>query len=101
MAEFLELRAIDEQKRLLRAHCELTRRSLELEVSGLREGTARMCRGAGLVTRYRTLLLAVAPVLGLLVARQGWRARRWLMRGVAVWQVFSRLFRWAGVLRGR
>jgi hypothetical protein len=99
MAELLELSSITDQKRLLRAQCELCRRSLQLELGSLRDGTAWVRRGVETASRYRSLLWVAAPVVGFLIARRGRQARRLLVRGVTAWQLLSRLWRWTSAIR--
>jgi hypothetical protein len=101
MAQLPELRSISEQKSLLRAQCEVCRRSLHLQLASLRVDTDGLRRGVDWVGRYRSFFWLVAPAAGFLVVRRGRALRRLLIRGVAIWQLLSRLWRWTAPLRRR
>ena len=94
MAQLHELTTIAERKRMAQAQCDLCRRSLQLQLATISADTAWFQRGLDSVARYRSFLWVVAPAAGFLFARQGNLLRRFVIRGVAAWQIASRFWRW-------
>ncbi len=99
MAQLPQLNSIARQKSLLQAQCTVCRQSLELQLAALRVETDWLRRGADSISHYRSYLWLAAPVFAFFVARRGRVLRGLLLRGLASWQLLSRLWQWTRFLR--
>lgn len=99
MAEHAQLKSLAERKRLLQAQCDICRKSLQLQFITFQSDSAWLHRGIGSLSRYRSVLWLAAPVAGFLVARRA-KTLRWLViKGFALWQLSSRIWRWTRPFR--